>query len=195
MSMSLDVTVFTKDNMNTRKDLATLCDYPSLEVKLNARGELRRPKALYCIKLTERKEVLRLLKVLKFLDCYVANIKWAVNVSTDKLNGLKSQDYHIFMERLMPVMLCGYCKVDLWKMFAGLSYFYRQICAKQVWKVMMQRLEKQIAVLVCKMEIIFPPRWFNVMQYLLVHLSWEARVRWPVQFRWMYSQERELKKT
>jgi hypothetical protein len=75
MSMSLDVTVFMKDNMNTRKDLATLCDCPSLEVKLNARGELRRPKALYCIKLIERKEVLRLLKVLKFLDCYAANIK------------------------------------------------------------------------------------------------------------------------
>jgi hypothetical protein len=27
-----------------------------------------------------------------------------------------------------------------------------------------------------------------------VHLPWEARVGGPVQFRWMYSQERELKK-
>jgi hypothetical protein len=55
---------------------------------------------------------------------------------------------------------------------------------------MMQRLEKEIAVLVCKMETIFPPGWFNMMQYLLVHLPWEARVGGPVQFRWMYSQER-----
>jgi hypothetical protein len=59
---------------------------------------------------------------------------------------------------------------------------------------MMQKLEKQIAVLVCKMEIVFPPRWFNAREYLLVHLPWEARVGGPVQFRWMYSQERELKK-
>jgi hypothetical protein len=44
------------------------------------------------------------------------------------------------------------------------------------------------------METVFPPGWFNVMQHLLVHLSWEARVRGPMQFRWMYSQERELKK-
>jgi hypothetical protein len=36
---------------------------------------------------------------------------------------------------------------------------------------MMQRLEKEIAVLVCKMEIVFPPGWFNVIQDLLVHLS------------------------
>jgi hypothetical protein len=58
----------------------------------------------------------------------------------------------------------------------------------------MQRLEKKIAMLVCKMEKVFPPVWFNVMQHLLVHLLWEARVGGPIQFRWMYGQERELKK-
>jgi hypothetical protein len=35
---------------------------------------------------------------------------------------------------------------------------------------MMQKLEKEIMVLVCKMEKIFPLGWFNVMQELLVHL-------------------------
>jgi hypothetical protein len=32
------------------------------------------------------------------------------------------------------------------------------------------------------------------MQHLVVHLPWEAWVGGPAQFRWMYSQERELKK-
>jgi hypothetical protein len=85
------------------------------------------------------------------------------NVGTGKLNELKSHDYHIFIERLMPVMFCGYFKPDLWKMFAELSYFYRQICAKQVSKAMTQRFEKEIVVLVCKMETVFPPKWFNAM--------------------------------
>jgi hypothetical protein len=191
MSMCLDVTGFTKDNMNARKDLATLSDHPSLEAKLNARGKQKRPKAPYCLKPVERKDVLRWLKTLKFPDRYAANIKWAVNVGTAKLNGLKSHDYHIFIERLMLVMFRGYFKPDLWKMFAELSYFYRQICAKEVSKVMMQRLEKEIAVLICKMETVFPPVWFNAMQNLLLHLPWEARVGGPMQFRWMYSQEKE----
>jgi hypothetical protein len=52
----------------------------------------------------------------------------------------------------MPVTLCGYFIVDFWKMFVELSYFYRQICAKQVSKTMMQKLEKEISMLVCKME-------------------------------------------
>jgi hypothetical protein len=33
-----------------------------------------------------------------------------------------------------------------------------------------------------------------VTQHLLVHLPWEARVGELVQFKWVYSQERELKK-
>jgi hypothetical protein len=38
---------------------------------------------------------------------------------------------------LMSVMFCGYFNTDLWKIFAELSYFYMQIFAKQVSKVMM----------------------------------------------------------
>jgi hypothetical protein len=89
---------------------------------------------------------------LKFSDRYTSNIKQVVNVNTCKLNGLKSHDYHIIIERLMPVMFHGYFNADLWKIFTKLSYFYRQICTKQVSKVMMQKLEKEIVVLLCKME-------------------------------------------
>jgi hypothetical protein len=125
ISICLDVIDFTKDNVNARKDLANLCDHPNMEAKLNARGNLRRTNAPYCLKLIERKEVLRWLKTLKFPDRYVTNIKWSVNIGTGKLNGLKSHDYHIFIERLMLVMFHCYFKPDLWKMFAELNYFYR----------------------------------------------------------------------
>jgi hypothetical protein len=55
-------------------------------------------------------------------------------------------------------MFRGYFDADLWKIFAKLSYFYRQIYAKQVSKVMMQKLEKKIVVLVCKMKKNIPVR-------------------------------------
>jgi hypothetical protein len=59
---------------------------------------------------------------------------------------------------------------------------------------MIQKLEKEIPLLVCKMEKISPPGWFNVMQHLLIHLPWKSRVGASIQFRWMYNQEREMKK-
>jgi hypothetical protein len=75
ISMCFDVTGFFKDNINARKDLAALCNRPSLEPKINAKGNLKRPWAPYCLKLAERKEILRWLKKLKFPDHYASNIK------------------------------------------------------------------------------------------------------------------------
>jgi hypothetical protein len=75
ISMCFDVTGFSKDNVIARKDLAALCNHPSLEPTINARGNLKRPRAPYCLKPAERKEILMWLKKLKFLDCYASNKK------------------------------------------------------------------------------------------------------------------------
>jgi hypothetical protein len=48
-------------------------------------------------------------------------------------------------------------------------------------------------MLICKLEKIFPSRWFNQMQYLLVHLPYESKLGNPQQYRWMYHIERALK--
>jgi hypothetical protein len=40
---------------------------------------------------------------------------------------------------------------------------------------------------------IFPPRFFNPMEHLLIHIPYEAKVGGPVQYRWMYHTERALK--
>jgi hypothetical protein len=130
MSMCLDVMGFTKDSMNVRNGLAALYYRPSLVAKTNAKENLSRPRAPYCLKPTKRKEIFKWLRMLKFSYRYVVNIKQAVNVGTSKLYGLKSHDYHIFIERLMPVMFHDYFKDDLWKMLVELSYFYMQICVK-----------------------------------------------------------------
>jgi hypothetical protein len=69
-----------------------------------------------------------------------------------KFFGLKSHDYHIVMERPLPVMFRGFVKNYVWKALAELSYFYRHICAKEINKEMMEKLEQQIPVLVCILE-------------------------------------------
>jgi hypothetical protein len=75
ISMCFDVTSFLKDNVNGRKDLAALCNHPSLEPKTNAKENLKRSWVPYCLKPIERNEILRWLKKLMFPDCYTSNIK------------------------------------------------------------------------------------------------------------------------
>jgi hypothetical protein len=53
ISMCFDVTGFSKDNVNLRKDLADLYTRPSMEPKVNAKGNLKRTWAPYCLKLAE----------------------------------------------------------------------------------------------------------------------------------------------
>jgi hypothetical protein len=45
----------------------------------------------------------------------------------------------------------------VWKALAELSHFYRQLCAKEIKKEMMEKLGKEILVLICNLEKIFPP--------------------------------------
>jgi hypothetical protein len=148
-----------KDNHKAIKNLAQLCNRPSLELKF--RGG--KPCASFCLKPKDRKEVLIWLKYLKFLDGYAAGFRRAINLDTGKLSGVKSHDYHIFMKILLPVMFRGYLDDDVWTTLAELSHFYRHLCAKEIKKDMIEKLEDEIPELLCKLEKIFPPRWFNPM--------------------------------
>jgi hypothetical protein len=98
------------------------------------------------------------MKNLKFPDGFAASFRMAINFKTGKSTGVKSHDYHVIMEWLLPNMLHGYVHKDAWKTLAELSYFYRQLCAKEIKKEIMEKLEKEIPVLLCELEKIFPPR-------------------------------------
>jgi hypothetical protein len=127
----MDIMGKTKDNFKARRDIAHVCNRPSLE--LNERGG--KPYAPFCLKVKDRKEVMRWMKRLKFSDGYAAGLKRCMHVKAGKIHGLKSHDYHIIMERLLPIMLCGYLDDDIWKALAELSYFYRQLCAQETKKI------------------------------------------------------------
>ena len=104
--------------------------------------------------------------------------------------GLKSHDWHIWIERIMPVMLRGFIPVDEWLVLAELSYFFRVLCAKELSPGLLEEMEQWAPELICKLEMIFPPSFFNPMQHLNLYLPTEARLGGPMQNRWCYSTER-----
>ena len=53
-----------------------------------------------------------------------------------------------------------------------------------------QEMERMAPALLCKLEKIFPPGFFNPMQHMILHLPCEARMGGPAQDRWCYSIER-----
>ena len=111
-----------------------------------------------------------------FPDGYAANLRRGVNLSTMRINGLKSHDYHIWLERLLPVMVRGYLPNQVWQVLAELSFFFRQLCAKELSLSIIEEMERMAPVLLCMLEKIFPPGFFNPMQHMILHLPYEARM-------------------
>ena len=73
-------------------------------------------------------------------------------------------------------MVRGYVPEHVWLVLAELSYFLHQLCAKELSRTIIDDLEKGAPVLLCKLEKIFPPYFFNLMQHLILHLPYEARM-------------------
>ena len=115
-----------------------------------------------------------------FPDWNATNLKRGLNLATMRVNGLKSHDYHIWLERLLPVMVRGYVPEHVWQVLVELSNFFRQLCAKELSCTMVAEIERMAPVLLCKLEKIFPPSFFNPMQHMILHLPYEARMGGPV---------------
>jgi hypothetical protein len=115
----------SKDNPKARVDLTTLCDRPNQEMQ-PPRGSKnwRRPQVDFFLTSKQRREVLEWIQTLMFPDGYAANLKRGVNLSTLRVNGMKSHDYHIWIEQLLPTMVRGYVPEHVWLVLAELSYFF-----------------------------------------------------------------------
>ncbi|XP_056161784.1 uncharacterized protein LOC130135923 [Syzygium oleosum] len=186
----MDVTGKIKDNLNVRKDMRNICDRPTLDVDASSRGP--KPKAVYTLDKEHRRVVCQWLKSVRFPDGYASNIGRCVDLNECKLTGLKSHDCHIFMKRLIPIALKELLPNFVWGAITELSNFLHDICSTVLKASHMEKLERDIPIILCNLERIFPPSFFYSMEHLLVHLPYEAKVAGSVQFRWMYPFERFL---
>lgn len=54
----------------------------------------------------------------------------------------------------------------------------------------LDKLQRRIALILCKIEKIYPPSFFDLMVHSAVHLPHVAKLVGPVGFQWMYPFER-----
>ncbi|KAL3820333.1 hypothetical protein ACJIZ3_006238 [Penstemon smallii] len=196
----LDIDGKSKDTEKARLDLEDMGIRSELHlkastgVKANKEGKVKllKPRAIYTLSQEERQGFCEFLKGVKFPDGYAANISRRVSIKDGKITGLKSHDCHVLLQRLFPIGMRGYLHKDVLTAISELSSFFRQLCSRTLKLSVLDDLEKKIPVILCKLEIIFPPAFFDVMVHLSVHLAQEAKLGGPVHYRWMYPFERCL---
>ncbi|XP_042948658.1 uncharacterized protein LOC122281329 [Carya illinoinensis] len=183
----------TKDHVNARRDLSNLNIKKELHLIQDGQ-RVSMPHACYTLYGAERAGFCKWLNDVKFPDGFASNIARCVSVVDCKISGMKSHDCHIFMQRLLPVAICGYLRQDIRLALTELSTYFKELCARTIKVDVLERLQSDIAVILCKLEMIFPPTFFDVMVHLAYHLPHEALLAGPVQYRWMYPFERYLGK-
>ncbi|KAK5833712.1 hypothetical protein PVK06_017566 [Gossypium arboreum] len=133
------------------------------------------------------------LKDIKVPDAYASNISRCVSLKDQRLYSLKSHDYHILMQDLLPVALrcCMLKKVT--SCIIELSNIMKAICGKVLNVEELEKVQDRATLTLCNLEKIFPPSFFTIMVHLVIHLPREAIIGGPVFYRWMYPIESKLK--
>ena len=189
----LKTTFGEKDNPSVRADMQArgIRAHLHLEPTGPSQDRFYMPDAPYVLSATDQARVLRVLKNLRTPTNYVASLH--TKISKGKLSGLKSHDYHILMQQILPLCFRKVANKALAGAIIRLSRVFRKLCAKTINMAEKQQMLADCAETMCMFEKEMPPAFFDIMSHLPYHLVEEAFLCGPVHTRWMYPYERYFK--
>ncbi|KAL3646934.1 hypothetical protein CASFOL_009478 [Castilleja foliolosa] len=180
----------TKDTAKARLDLEDIKIRKELHLINKGNGKYAMPPAFYVMTTKERRDFCDFIRNVKFPDGYASNIARCVTSNDQKLSGMKSHDCHVILQRILPVGIRGSVTKEVREVLTELGHFFQHLCCKKLNKTELEKMKEGICLILCKLEKIYPPAFFDVMVHLSIHLPDEAILGGPVQFRWMYPIER-----
>ncbi|GJW57705.1 hypothetical protein Tco_0104436 [Tanacetum coccineum] len=122
------------------------------------------------------------------------SLKHKVTDNDNNITGLKSHDCHIMMQRLLPYRLQQYLPDEVAKPIIELCSFFKQICSQTLMENDMLKAQSKVVDILCNLELIYPPTFFDIMTHLVIHLPLEALEGSPIRPRWMFPFEIYMKK-
>ncbi|CAA7023802.1 unnamed protein product [Microthlaspi erraticum] len=182
----------SKHGLQARKDLEELGIRKDLHPTIQGKRTYL-PAAPWSLSKTEKKFFCRRLFDFKGPDGYCSNISRGVSLDDCKITGLKSHDYHVLMQQLLPIALRGLLPKGPRLAIVRLCMFFNHLCQRIIDREQLLVMEAEIVETLCMFERFFPPSFFDIMVHLTVHLGREARLGGPVYFRWMYPFQRYMK--
>jgi hypothetical protein len=152
----------SKDHLNARKDLQECGVRQELWPGENGRY----PLAVYTLTKQGKKAFLTTLKNITVPDGYSSDISRCIDLENAHLNGmLKSHDCHVLMEQLLPLALRTSLPEQVSAILIELCSFFRKLCGKVLSVETLDKLQREVMLTLCHMEMLFPPHslpsWFT----------------------------------
>ncbi|KAK5819109.1 hypothetical protein PVK06_024069 [Gossypium arboreum] len=182
----LNVDGKSKDNLQSRLDLVHMGIRRDLHPQVLPNGKYWLPPTIFAMSKEEKEIFCTVLKDVKVPDAYASNIFRCVSLKDRRLYSLKSHDYHILMQDLLPVALRCCMSKKVTSCIIELSNIMKAICGKVLHVEELEKVQDRAALTLCNLEKIFPPSFFTIMVHFVIHLPREAIIGGPVFYRWMY---------
>ena len=107
----------TKDTLKSRIDLTHLGIRKDLQVQDEGKPRDMAP-AVYVLDKVKRKEFCEVLSCVRFPHGFASNPERRVSADGNKVQGLKTHDCHVLLQRVLPVILRGLGRPDLYRAVA-----------------------------------------------------------------------------
>jgi len=119
-----------------------------------------KPRASFVLERNAQLLVYQWLKSLCFPDGHASNISRLVNIEKCRLYGMKSHDFHVFMQTLIPLAYSDLLPKGIWDALTKISHFFRDICSSKLQTHHIERFEMNIV------ETIYNLRWYSLHYFL-----------------------------
>jgi len=169
----------TKDEISAHKDLVEMGVRFELQPQPHGKRTYLSPTC-HTLSKSEKISFCGYLRGVKVPQGYSSNIKSLISMEDLKLIGLKSHDCHVLMQDLLPMAIHGILPKSVRQVITRLCLFFNVICRKVIDPTRFDELENEATLILCQLEMYFPPSFFDIMVYLIVHLVREIRICVPV---------------
>jgi len=106
------------------------------------------------------------LRGVKVPQGHYSNIKILVSMEDLKLMGLKSHDCHVLMQDFPLVAIRGILPKHVRQVITRVCLFFNAICRIIIDPTRLDDLENEAIILLCQLEMYFPPSFFDIMVHL-----------------------------
>ncbi|XP_063942812.1 uncharacterized protein LOC108203257 [Daucus carota subsp. sativus] len=183
----------TKDHLSARKDLQEMGIRKALHpLRIGDTNQYEIRAAIFDMTKKEKELFCSVFKNAKLPHGTASNISRCVHIAERKIFGYKSHDAHFMLQYLLQFAVVKTSKPEVAVALLRLSAFFRGLCGKVIDLEDIPKLQEEIIEILCQLETIFPPAFFDIMVHLPVHLCKELEFGGPVHLRWMFGIERYL---
>ena len=179
-----------KDTPATRRDMEQAGKMPHLHLVIRQSGNVLKLRAPYVFTEAEKTRCLNLVSSTKVPSGYSSTL--TKDIGEKRLQGLKSHDYHVLLQQILPAAVRHSLSRGVRDTIIRVGNLFQRICAKVIRTSEIEALRTSAVEVLCILEVNFPPRCFDIMIHLIIHLVDELEMCGPVHACWCYSVERYL---